>query len=622
MKADVLKKHHYWLVAVASVFLVLLSFFMLSGGVSEAIDKEQGEIKKAADAAKTAQAPGAVALTAIEKQKKDLEERKNLLWKENWDNQKKLFAWPSAPDNMFDEYNELKFGDPLKDYSDYKADVFRRETVYKEVYEQMAASIAPTKFAGSWQAVLGEHFVANWGDKKPDSRQLWLAMENIWVQRALLAPIKQVNDTAAIFKLVDVAAPPLSRAFENRIWRLSLDVVDQGAGKLIKAKLKNLTNQMQLLGSGSTLTLKIWLDADMNNLPVDFKIEGEYVPGDAEIIVNPLPGHTIPAGVTVTELAKVEQVLDERTVPVREVSKMSIKWLSGRDAKALLLPPEFWKDEAAADGTTPAGGAPTAPPTAGASSGGVRGEGSPPRGDFAGGGIATAGPVAAGGTGTPTSAIDNQRKRYLEVNGQLRRIPVAIKLVLDLRYKQDIMVAYTNSPLRFQITQYHFARFRGNLGTDAAPSTGGTSTLAGGAPANFDIGPAVSGTLGEELRGMRGARGGPPAASPMAGASEGPFNRGFIPGLQGGALSSVSDAQANSALVELYLFGIVTLYEKYEAKKDPNAPPPEAAPAAPVTPPPPGVPAPAETAPAPKSPVEAPKDPATPAPTSPPVPKL
>ena len=114
MKADVVKKHHFWLVAGASLLMVLLAFFMLSGGVSEAIETEQKEIKKAADSARTAQAPGQAEPDKIEKQKKDLEAKKDDLWKENWEAQKKFYTWPVTADNMFAEYNAVKFGDPLK----------------------------------------------------------------------------------------------------------------------------------------------------------------------------------------------------------------------------------------------------------------------------------------------------------------------------------------------------------------------------------------------------------------------------------------------------------------------------------------------------------------------------
>lgn len=599
MKADALKKHHFWIVAGVSLVLVLLTFFMLSGGVSGAIAAKQGEISKAASTAASAKAPGKVALRTIEEQKKILERKKEDLWKENWNNQKQFYTWPSAPGNIFAPFESLKFGAPF-DFKDEMFPVLRQDEVYRAMYEKMAASVAPTKFAGGWPNVLGERYIASWGEKKPEPRQLWLAMEDVWVLRALLDPIHTVNADAAKFELVPPPSGPLKRVFRSRTWQLDLEIVPQGNGQLIKAKLRNMTSQMQLLGSNSAMTLKIWLDPNLDQPPVEFKIEGEYVPGDTEITVSPLPSHLLPPGTNVTEIVKVEQVLDERTVPVRQIVQLSIKEKDsvGQYKNAALLPPSFWPDDAASSDASssgaaaPAAAAPSA--TSAAAAGFGRGEGG--RAAVPGAMGPGMGPAPAGGSGTAANlslvqAVDEQRKRYLEVTDQLRRMPVAIKLIVDLRYMQDVMVAYTNSPMRLQLTQFWWSRFRGTLdapGGDSGSSGGSALASAGAAAA-----PAVQGIVGEGLfsrmeggrmEGGRGggtlpARGGAPGPAMQPAPSAQPPAQPTPSGLPATALPSVSEAQANSALVELTLFGIVTLYEKFEPKPDPNAPAtPEAAP--------------------------------------------
>ncbi|CAN5502497.1 hypothetical protein BH11PLA2_BH11PLA2_03650 [soil metagenome] len=583
MNKDLLKKHHFWVVALVSLLLAFLAFIFLSSDVSGAIEAKETTIKTAQTKTSSVKAPGVVALKAIEEQKKTLEKKKDELWKANWDAQKAFYTWPKTADRMFDSFNDLKFGDPIKGFGQDFTDVFRKDSVFKAMYEELAANVAPTKFLGGWQAVLGERYFTNWGEKVPEQRQLWLVMEDVWVQRALLEPIRQVDDTAAQFTKLEPAASPLKRSFANRVWQIDLDVVDQAPNKVMKGKLRNLTKQMQLLGSASTMVLKVWLDPNKDLPPFEFKIEGEYVKGESEFNVSALQSHVIPPGTTVTEIFKVEQVLDDRTVPIRQINAISLKKLSAKEfrpnADQALLPPEFWKDDPNAPAVGPAGGpaAPAAPAGRGGAVGGGDGRpllpgavgfGAPPT-PAAGG--------TAGGTMDITGAVDNNRKRYVEVTGQLRRMPVAIQVVCDLRYMQDLMVAYANSPLRFQIVQYHWSRYRGALQSDTAPGSSGSP----GSSAASDAAPvAVNGSLGDGLgpRGSEGPRGGDgprgggdrplPTIGPMPSTGAAGPREGFIPGLVGGQLTSVSEAQANSALIELTIYGIVTLYEKHEVKKD------------------------------------------------------
>jgi hypothetical protein len=593
MKNDALKKHHFWIVGGVSLLLSLLVFVFVGADVDAAIEKKTSDIKGVKSTVDGARAPGKVALDAIEEEKKKLEKTRSDLWKANWEAQKAFFTWPVTTERLFDSYNTIKFGDALPNFDDYKTDIFKRESVYKELYEAMAKSVAPTQFLGGWQAVLGERFVAQWQDKKPEARQLWLAMEDVWVQRALLQPIEQINTAAANFVRMQAEAAPLKQSFATDIWKLDLEVVDQAPSKILKGKLRNLTKQMQLLGTGGAMTLKVWLDKNLDLPPFEFKIEGEYVPGETEIVIPMMASHVIPLGTAVTEIFQVRLVLDERTVPIRQINTLSLKWLNSKDfrasAKEPTVPPEFWKDDPAAAGDLGVPGAPGAPAAPGGAAGAsppanpaailgaaaARGEGLSPRGF----GQPTGATGSASGTAankTLTDAVDAQRKRYIEVTGQLRRMPVAIQVVCDQRVMQDVMVAYANSPLRLQIVQYQFSRYRGPLASESAT---GSAVAAGAGPAG-DVGPAVSGSIGDGLlsrRGETGRRALEGAVSPAPSTGDGaapPANvRGGeypppsgIPGLVGGSLSSVSEAQANSSLVELQIYGIVTLYEKFDDK--------------------------------------------------------
>ena len=170
--------------------------------------------------------------------------------------------------------------------------------------------------------------------------------------------------------------------------------------------------------------------------------------------------------------------------------------------------------------------------------------------------------------------LDANRLRYIDVTDQVRRMPVALVLVVDQMFVQDVLACYANSPLRFQVTQYHWKRFRGTL-----DSPGGATLTGGGSP----FGPGgPPGAGGSPFGGSPGgpSEGGAEGGSPGPGGMPGGFG-------SGSSAPAVAEEQVTSGLVELSLYGIVTLYERYEvaapaAPAPADAPPPQ--PAAPTTP--------------------------------------
>ena len=69
--------------------------------------------------------------------------------------------------------------------------------------------------------------------------------------------------------------------------------------------------------------------------------------------------------------------------------------------------------------------------------------------------------------------IDANKRRHVEITPQVRRMPVGIVVIVDQAYIQDVLLAFANSSLRFQITQVTWQRFRGNLGSDSASDSTG-----------------------------------------------------------------------------------------------------------------------------------------------------
>jgi hypothetical protein len=640
---EAIKKHHFWILFGLSFLFVALALVFMMTGVSSAIQaaakKNDEDVKKV----KGTQPPGKGVIEGLEAQKAVLEKKKDDLWKENWDFQAKYFTWPRHSENLFAKYEGLKFGTDINaQLSTYEKEQLKLPTVYKRAYEEAAAKIAPTKFAGgSWQNVL--RWVSNWGEKLPDSRQVWLLMEDLWVQRALLDSIAAVNGDIARFHAVNDPADPVApvdpavpapepkkKVFRSRVWELSLEVLDGGpTGQQLKVRLKNLTPQLQLLGMGNQMIVNVWLDK-RTLAPFELPIQGAFIPGGGvyppDEVTDPQTKKVskgepllvpITPGLSVTELWKVEQKLDELSVPVRSLDTVQLGYLSNKNAVLLakegkaLEPPKFWPDDAAAAdpagggvGGAPPGMSMTMPPGMASEGGGGKfgppgGGGDGPAGmggypGMMGGGL---GGRAAGGTLVGTA--DANRKRYITLTDQIRRMPVAFTVVCDQMYIQDTLIAFANSPLRFEAVQYHWKRANRAPGVQAgggAAGSPGYEGSEGGAIVGYaggGLSAGYGGYPGGPPPGMGGpgvsppvGRGGPDAGDGPAG-SPGPSMPPFGPsggfgafggfgGFGGSLFSTISDAQANSGLVELTVYGIVSLYEKYDAKKEGDAAAPPA----------------------------------------------
>ena len=143
----------------------------------------------------------------------------------------------------------------------------------------MADRIKPTEFNGGWQRHL--RHVNDWGQRAMISDQIWLIMEDIWVQRSLLDAIKAVNDQMGSFERIRYADKgdkaiddpgsktgphdPLRRKFRSRTWEVSIEVAKKGNRQYLKGTLENITERLQVLGKSGRMagmTLKVWLEAN------------------------------------------------------------------------------------------------------------------------------------------------------------------------------------------------------------------------------------------------------------------------------------------------------------------------------------------------------------------------
>jgi hypothetical protein len=624
MKNDsALKKHHFWLLLGLVPLLTLLAVVMVNSSVGGAIAKKQEEIDKAEkDIASKGNPKSEGDIKKVEKLLTVVEKKQGELWKENWERQKGIYTWPDQPLLKDVERLNLKFGQPIpRDRGELE--IFKQTEVYQYQFSSlkpgvpgtgvgMADRVAPTQFrGGDWRNVL--RHVNAWGDRELTSDQVWLLMEDIWVQRSMLEAVRAVNQDLSTFQrvkyekdgaVIDDPDPkgsgpknPTRRLFRSRTWEVALEVVREGDSQRLTGTLTNITDRLQLLGVGNMMTLHVWLDTNPNSQPIVFKIGEEFLPGKgatkvvkddkgneqtvpANVLkIVPTEDHLITGAPESMEIARVEQVFDVRTVPIKRIDALVLGALDSRLAETTLvgpLSPPF--------APIPETPAPTT--GTGAEPGGIGSGAGPPPGlgpmGMGGVGGTTATNRQPWGGGPITAVVDANKKRYINASEQVRRMPVGMVVVVDQAYMQDVLLALTNSPLRFQITQTTWTRFRGSL-----------SGLGGVAAGNTEYGSGLSyseGTIGfgggsdPDERGPRkpgitapglGSGMGPPpglgsTSGPPAGLGSGGYG-GYNP-YGGYAPSSVSESQLTSGLIELSVYGIVTLYEKYEAPKPADAP--------------------------------------------------
>lgn len=410
MNKDKLKKHHFWILFGLVPLLVLIAVITISSGVGAAIEDRQAKIKKAQDDVSAKRgAKGNKLIEKMVKRAEDIANKRTELWEVNWKKQFPLFTWPKDSAGLLSrlDYDEkgqgLAFGDKAIPTANGELDVFRRKEVYLNEYAKMAERIAPTQFGSGaasapaggggllggrpgaglvgggstpragdgWQAVL--RHVSEWGQQQPTPYQIWLALEDMWVQRAMIEAVRSVNEEISRFDPKPLAKAdggaaqedPLHRRFVNRIWDVELWVDKVENKQVMKGKLTNNTDKLQLLGSGSSLILNVWLDENTAE-PFKFKIGGEFVPGRGTMTIVPTVDHNIPPGTPVTKIAKVEQVFDGKTVPVRRVDKLVLGYPDARNAKVPPVKHTKFPDDPARPRPVPVRGAdPAARPPAG-----------------------------------------------------------------------------------------------------------------------------------------------------------------------------------------------------------------------------------------------------------------
>ncbi len=622
MNKDLLKKHHFWILFAPFAVCVLVAVMTIWTGIGSKIEAREKEIDTAEKAAKGKQdIKPLVELTILENENTRVGLIRFDKWRENWDlqigvveygnaeervmKQEKTnqFRWPVSdlftnfnyrPDGYTDvenpklkkpKFKGLKFGaDVPNDRSERLA--FKSRDVYLAEYSNatlgkpgsgtgMADRLWPTQFAGGWSSVLRHVYVDDpatgygWGQGRPTSPEIWLALEDLWIQRSLLNSLRTVNEDMASF--AEVAGVAGRKTFVNRTWKIEVWAMTRASDnkRVLVGTLTNLSPRIQTFGLGGKLTFQVQLDA--GGPPIDLVFNERYltgaggtkrkqegneerdIPGDT-MTITPDKGTDLTTAGANVNVKSIRQVFDTRTVPLQRIDRLVLGYPDGRLAGMGPKLPLFLEVPADAvppmddgsGGVPPVGSIPRPPGS------GDGGPGGPGGGGTSGGMVGAGWPVVYGPV-TSKMLLETTKKRYLQVTNQVRRMPVGMVLIVDQTNLQDVLLALANSPLRFQITQVHWQRYRGLPGGD---STGGGSYpgSTGGEGGGLNI-------IGSPDGGPGGGRG--PGINISGGNT--PMGTGTgTTGIGGEPGFADADIQMTSGLIEVSIYGIVSLYEKYE----------------------------------------------------------
>jgi hypothetical protein len=536
-------KYHFWYMLGLLVPLIFLALIMLWTSTAGAISTKQAEIEKSKtslDGVVKGDPKNQKWTDALKKKLEAINGQESKNWKSAWEPQADIMTWPPA---LSEKMKNAYFGDPID--SRLRAD-FTKDDQYASQIDPIIEIVQPVNprgegavqcETGNWATFLQ---TADWSnDPTPSAEEIWLAQEDLWVQRELLRVVREANDSVARLKKLD-NPPKIDKAqqvidhqvFANPTWRIEVALVGEVPKLRLRWQATNVSKQRQVLGinftvgfRGTKATDTLFLDGEPLGPNQSTEPKDRPLGGQLEI--------DRPEGVE-----SVTQVFDWRTAPVKRIDQIALGHHSQRLQSRGPLKPLKAADKA---GAAPAG-APAGP--------------APPRSK-------APAPRAGGGAATQTSNDFTEaglaRDRYMETpTSYVRRMPVATRLVVDQTSIQDVLTAMANSKLRIQIAQWHWARFYGDIkpkietmvvqGNEVKPPAAAPPTPTGIGPGGlFDNAGFGSGRF-------RGAPqpGGRQAPSP-GGRAGGPPGRGPRPAME----------EQEWQLVELSVYGIASLYERY-----------------------------------------------------------
>ncbi len=372
-----------------------------------------------------------------------------------------------------------------------------------------------------------------WKDANDISEEAWLAQEDIWVQREIYRLIREANDSIGRFKGAGGEEKNKTYAFENSYFKVELTW--PGETKLL-VKVTNLLDRRQKLD----LSFRVKTNKALVQAFETFKIDGEPLDPKASFSKEV----TLEKGLRRTGIHGLEQVLTWETAAIKRIDQVSVGEDFSHSQRTFpdgIRPLVEVKDDKKEDKKDP---------------GGKPAEGLGPVGVGIGMAGGLGGQAANGRRQLPNGFV---RERYAEVSQQSRRIPVAVSLIVDQNHVDRVLTTFNNSKLRFLVSQALLNHYPGSMRPQIVPKDGAGENKGGGLGMPPAFGPPP---------GMFGG-GGRPGEGPLA--PGGGFGGGF-----GGAIPSAGGSADLEANMELVLYGMVTLYERFPPRPAQAAAPADA----------------------------------------------
>ncbi len=576
-----LKKHHFWILlgvfALFILILVILVPVLIGSEISEKEAAYESAVKKIEDGSRSVTTQGRI--KELEKQLEEINNLRAKVWRQMFSRQAGVLSFP---EQLTARLASAKFGSELEDRF---RDLYRQDEVYAETYRQMAAIVKPTEFAGGWPAIL--HPISWSAARLPTSEEVWLSLEDLCVRREILHILREANETPARFSLEtnigpdqlpkSSLGPKFSKRFRNRLYQLDLVITEKERGKFFASgKIKNLSGRRQVVFQ---LSLDVWLnekalgDGPLQPVPIDFPLDQLAAGQEANLPEVPIVLNRPPE-----EIFRVQLRHNNKTVPIKRIDSILLGFNAGHrlaDRKPTVgkFSTITTSSGGSMEGSEPGalGGASSGQSMAGSMQGAMQ-----RMAGMMGGGAGQAGGSQSGEL-TPNGV---QKIRYIDVTDQVRRMPIAIVMIVDQSNLPDVLAAFSNSKrLRFHLTQYHWSRHYGQGTTVSVPASGRGSTGSGlggqagrgseprGGLGLGGLGPAPGaagvGGRGGNLPPDDGgdvAAGGPAGGGVVGGGSPFLGGGGRPVGTGGGTTTYVEQPQLS--LIELAVYGIANLYEE------------------------------------------------------------
>jgi hypothetical protein len=406
--------------------------------------------------------------------------------------------------------------------------------------------------------------------------------------------------------------------FRNPSWELELIIVQpEGKQPYLShdSKLTNINSTRRTLALGMA---DFWVYQGLNKPVTRFSPPGNWLGWGQTTAALPKEHKGELASYDPRLPLQVYQGFNPYTSPIKQINAIEIpgspecqSFNSHRTANLQLKPAAQFPVEAPKD-AAPTGGAGGG--MMGASGGSMMGASGSMMGPSGGSGgslgVGVGGNAAADSSRTPNGI---NRNRYIAVTDQVRHMPVALSLLVEQTQVQDVLTAVTNSRLRIQITQVQWKRYEGYkpgemltgssgpgagmVGAAGGAGASGRGLIPGGMVGGSNPGPSGGGPPLMPPGGMRGSPSGMSGGMPrfpggmsgmpnfpggMSGMPRFPGSMSGMSGMPGfpgsGGAATVTGDQSDPNVVEVAVYGIAALYERYPPK--PPAKPDGAAPTA------------------------------------------